>query len=177
MALHTHAPTTGKTPDTHVHSQDPLSGAPDFHPVGTGVGAAAGGAMAGAAAAAVTGPMGAAIGAAVGAVAGGLAGKAVAHRIDSDAEDSYWREHHAAQPYAAPGTTYDDYGPAYRYGVSTYEAYRGRPFDEVDSELSHDWGRFKGHSSLEWQQARHATRASWERLNRQFDAEDGASRN
>ena len=128
--------------------------------------------MAGVAAGAVTGgPVGAAIGGAVGAFAGGLAGKAIAHRIDSDLEDTYWRENHASQPYAQPGTTYEDYGPAYRYGVSTYPNYRGRPFDEVDSELARDWGRYKGQSSLEWAQARHATRASWDRLDQQFPQE------
>lgn len=176
MALHSHTPHSTKPGDAHVHSHDPVTGAPDFHPVGTGVGAATGGVLAGAAAGAVTGgPIGAAVGAAVGAFAGGLAGKAVAHRIDSDLEDNYWRENHAAQPYASAGTTYEDYSPAYRYGVSTFETHRGRPFDDVDTELGRDWGQYRGRSSLEWEQARHATRASWERLNRQYP-EDTADR-
>ena len=177
MGIHTHnSPSSNVPSGAHVHSHDPATGTPDFHPVGTGVGAAAGGVMAGAAVGAVTGgPIGAAVGGAVGAFAGGLAGKAIAHRIDSDLEDNYWRENHAAQPYARPGTTYDDYGPAYRYGVSTYPSYRGRDFDEVDSELAHDWGRYKGKSNLEWEHARHAARASWYRLNRQFP-EDAADR-
>lgn len=168
MALHKHPSPSDNPPGTHVHSHDPATGAPDFHPVGTGVGAATGGVMAGAAAGAIAGPVGAAIGAAAGAFAGAAAGKAIAHRIDSDLEDTYWRENYATQPYVVAGSTYDDYGPAYRYGVSTYDAFRGRPFDEAEAELSRDWGHFRGGSRLEWEHARHATRSSWDRLNKQF---------
>lgn len=123
----------------HTHSKDPLTGAPDFHPVGTGVGAAAGGAAAGAAIGTVAGPVGTLIGAAAGAVLGALTGKAVAHCIDSDAEDAYWQDNYATRSYVNPGATYDDYRPAYRYGVNSYSAYQGRPFDEVEGELGTKW--------------------------------------
>lgn len=59
-------------------NQDPITGAPGAHPVGTGVGAA-GGAVTGAAIGTmVGGPIGTIAGAVVGAIAGGLAGKEVA---------------------------------------------------------------------------------------------------
>ena len=50
-------------------NQDPISGEPGSHPVGTGIGAALGGA--GAAAGIVAGPAGAVVGAMAGAIAGG----------------------------------------------------------------------------------------------------------
>jgi hypothetical protein len=159
MAVH-----TDTSAHTHVHSKDPVTDAPDFHPVGTGVGAATGGVVAGAVVGSVAGPVGTAIGAAAGAVLGGLAGKAVAHRVDSDLEDAYWLENHVKQPYVAPGTTYDDYRPAYRYGAQTFETHAGRPFDEVEPDLGRDWESAKDRSSLSWEQAKHATRASWHRL-------------
>ena len=137
------------------------------HPIGTGVGAAAGGvagaAAAGALAGTTAGPVGTIVGAVAGAVIGGLAGKGVAEAIDPVAEDAYWRENYSSRPYVAGGS-YDDYGPAYRYGVDNYGRYQGRRFDDVEAELSRDWRRAKGSSKLTWDNAKHATRDSWERV-------------
>src|SRR5688572_32629434 len=102
-------------------SLEPLS-SESRHPVGTGVGVA-GGAIAGAALGAAGGPAGALVGGVIGAVAGGLAGLGVAelanprftdeeddhylgnglaHTVDHDLEDAYWREAHAKEPYYNP---------------------------------------------------------------------------
>ena len=138
------------------------------HPVGTGVGAAVGGiagaAATGAVAGSAAGPAGTVVGAIAGAVVGGLAGKGIAHLIDPEAEDAYWRESYSNRPYVASGASYDDYGPAYRYGVDSYGRYEGRPFDEVESDLERDWERARGESKLTWQNAKHATRDSWQRV-------------
>ena len=40
----------------------------------------------------------------------------------------------------------------------------GRKFDDVESELSRDWGRARGSSNLTWENAKHATRDSWQRV-------------
>lgn len=78
--------------------RDPLTGATEYHPVGTGVGAAAGGLTAGALMGSIAGPAGTLLGAAVGAVAGGLMGKAVADATDPALEDSYWRDNYDSKP-------------------------------------------------------------------------------
>lgn len=145
-------------------NRDPISGAPGAHPIGTGLGAAAGGMAAGAAAGTVAGPLGTIAGAAIGAVVGGLAGKGVAEMIDPTVEDAYWRENFVGRPYVKQGSTYDDYGPAYRYGVDNYPKHAGKSFDEVEPELGRDWQRAKGKSSLTWDHASHAARDSWQRL-------------
>ena len=150
--------------DDARQNPDPITGAPGSHPVGTGVGAVAGGIAAGAAAGTVAGPIGTAVGAAVGAIAGGLAGKGIAEMIDPTAEDAYWRDNYSTRPYITSGASYDDYGPAYRYGVDAYSRYPGRAFDDVESELSRDWNRAKGKSKLEWERAKSATRDSWQRV-------------
>ena len=144
-------------------NRDPLTGAPGSHPVGTGVGAALGGAAAGAAVGTVAGPVGTVAGAAVGAIVGGLAGKGVAEAIDPTSEATYWRENYKTRPYAKDAS-FDDYGPAYGYGVSSYVKYPGRSFDDVESDLSRDWDTARGKSSLRWENARNATRDAWERL-------------
>lgn len=150
-----------RNPDAN---RDPITGAPGSHPVGTGVGAAAGGIAAAAAVGSVAGPVGTLVGAAVGALAGGLVGKGVAEMIDPTVEDAYWRDNYSARPYVDSGYTYDDYGPAYRYGVDTYGRYQGRPFEDVEPELRDDWDDAKGSSRLQWDRAKHATRDSWQRI-------------
>ena len=145
-------------------NRDPITGAPGSHPVGTGLGAAAGGMAAGAAAGAVGGPVGAVAGAAVGAVVGGLAGKGIAEKIDPTVEEAYWRETYTSRPYVTKGANFDDYGPAYRYGYDAYTKYPGRKFDDIESDLDRDWQRAKGKSTLAWENAKHATRDSFQRI-------------
>ena len=148
-------------------NRDPLSGAPGAHPVGVGIGAAAGGMAAGAAVGTVAGPVGTVVGAAVGAVLGGLAGKGVAESVDPTAEDAYWRQNYASRDYVAPGGAYDDYGPAYGYGVGRYDP--DRSFEDVEPELADGWMGARGSSTLGWGQASPAARDAWDRL-------DGRSR-
>lgn len=143
----------------------------ESHPAATGVGAVvggvaggvAGGAAAGAAVGGMTGPVGAAVGAAIGAVAGALVGNRVA-KADPVAEDAYWRDNYAGRPYVEAGSSYDDYSPAYRYGVDAYSRFPDRQFDEMEPELSRDWSTARGRSSLEWDRAKHASRDAWQRL-------------
>ena len=116
-------------------NRDPLTGALGTHPVGTGVGAVLGGAAAGAAIGTVVGPVGTLAGAAVGAVVGGLAGRGVAESIDPTREDTCWRGNDSSRPDIASGSSGDDYGPAYGYGVNSYGEHAGRKFDDVESDL------------------------------------------
>lgn len=124
------------------------------------VGGVAGGAAAGAAAGGMTGPVGAAVGAAIGAVVGAVTGRM---RADPAVEDKYWRDNYSSRPYVTGGTSYDEYEPAYRYGVDAYNRYPDRHFDEIEPELGRDWGTAKGRSSLEWERAKHASRDAWHR--------------
>jgi hypothetical protein len=146
-------------------NRDPISGAPGAHPAGVAAGAAAGGAAGGAIGAAA-GPVGAAVGAAVGAVAGGLAGKGVAEAIDPTAEEAYWRDNYRTRPYYEENLGYDQLAPAYRYGWESHSQFKGRRFDEVESDLERGWDRAKANSSLQWTKAKLATRDAWDRIER-----------
>src|SRR5690606_29344158 len=123
--------------------------------LGGAAGGVAGGAAAGALAGGVTGPVGAAVGAVVGAVAGAVIGRNV--QVDPVAEDAYWRENYTSRPYAGTGANYDDYQPAYRYGLDAHTRYPDRSFDDIEPELNRDWGTARGTSSLEWERAKHAS--------------------
>lgn len=149
---------------TGNHNRDPISGARGSHPVGTGAGAIAGAALAGATTGMVAGPLGTAIGAAAGAVAGAFAGKAVAEHIDPTAEVAYWREHYARQPYAGDGLPFDEYEPAYRYGVESYARHPGERYEDLEPRLAAGWEEARLGSSLSWERAQHATRDAWERV-------------
>jgi phage tail tape-measure protein len=142
---------------------DPITGAPGAHPVGTGLGAASGGA-AGAAAGIVGGPVGIAVGAVIGAVAGGLVGKAAGEAVNPTAEDAYWRDQYASEPYYVQTRTYDDYAPAYRTGYEARAKLGERSFDDVQADLEHDYIRNRGGSTLNWDEAKPAARAAWERI-------------
>lgn len=157
-------------------NRDPITKAPGAHPVGTGVGAAAGGAAgiaAGVAASAATGigmgtalggPVGAAVGLVAGAVMGGLAGKAIGEKIDPTKEDQFWSTRFKNEPYYQQNYTFDDYRPAYRTGYEGFNRYSGKSFDEIESDLQQDYTKNRGQSQLDWDRARVATRAAWDRV-------------
>jgi hypothetical protein len=69
--------------------------------------------------------------------------------------------------------TFDDYGPAYRYGVDTVGQYPDRNFDEAEPELRGGWEKARGPSRLSWDHARHATRDSWQRLHNRKPEDSG----
>jgi hypothetical protein len=153
---------------TATPNRDPLTGEPGAHPVGVGVGAVAGGAAAGAAVGTVAGPVGTGIGAAIGAVVGGLAGKAAAEAIDPTAELGYWRDNYGSRDYVDPARKFDDYAPAYDYGVRRYQA--GKSFDDLEPDLAGDWDNVRGNSDLEWNDARPAARDAWDRLGTRYNS-------
>ena len=146
------------------------------HNLGKGLGAG-GGAMAGAVVGSAGGPVGAAAGAAIGAVAGGAAGKGMAHAVNHDREDAYWRGAHIHEPYYNPELSYDDYAPAYRMGWESRARYDGGTFEQYEPAFRNDWDVVKGDSRLEWADAKHAARAGWDRIERALPGDaDGDGR-
>jgi hypothetical protein len=146
-----------------TRAKEPILSAP-AHPLAAGIGAVVLGGASGAAVGSAAGPIGTFIGAAIGAIGGALGGDAIASSFDQAAEDSHWHNHYAKQPYVPQDARYEDYGPAYRYGATSYTRLVGRDFDEVESDLSGGWASARGESALHWEQAKHAARDAWQRL-------------
>ncbi len=164
--------TFGRTNDSNNpdkdRNPDAITGAPGSHPVGTGVGAAAAGAAGAAIGSVVPGVgtvIGGAVGAVVGAVAGGYAGKGVAEAINPTEEDAYWRNEHRNRPYAKSGASYDTYAPAYKYGYTSaaHENYQERDWSDVEGDLEQNWNKERGGSTVDWADAKPATRDAWDR--------------
>ena len=83
--------------------------------------------------------------------------------------ESYWRGVFSKRPYVQPGASFDDYGPAYRYGVANVRRHEGRSFDEAEAEMRDEWHARRGTSTLDWGAARHAVRDAWEWVKRDID--------
>lgn len=149
-------------------NQDPITGEPGSHPVGTGIGAASAGA-AGVAIGAVGGPIGAAVGGLIGVIAGAAAGHGIAEKIDPTAENAYWRDSYKAEPYYEDGEQFEDYDPAYRLGYDRYHEFQGRSYEDAERDLETEWERTKGNSKLSWEKAKLAARAGWQKVERTFD--------
>lgn len=141
------------------------------HHLAAGVGAGSG-AAAGAALGAVGGPVGMAAGAAVGAVAGGAIGKAAGRAVNPVAEDNYWRGAYLTEPYYTPGYTYDDYGPAYELGYNSAARYPS--YDLAEQHMADEWEHVRGPSRLNWNQAKAASRAAWDRVESAGDRDRAA---
>lgn len=80
-----------------------------------------------------------------------------------DDEDSYWRQNYATRPYAA-GADYDTLGPGYRYGYESANRYRGRAWNDVESDLERDWSTYEYRGKSTWQQVKDAVRDAWDRV-------------
>ena len=96
---------------------------------------------------------------------GAASGTTGAPVLDTSEHDAYWRENYATRPYVPAGAEYDDYAPAYRYGVEAYaRSDRPRDWNEVEPELGGGWETVKAGSRLGWEDAKHAARDAWERV-------------
>ena len=78
-------------------------------------------------------------------------------------DDAYFRSHWASH-YANDGGLYDDYAPAYSYGITARSAAidRERPWDDAEPSLRTDWERRNPNSR--WEKIKAAVRHGWERV-------------
>lgn len=81
----------------------------------------------------------------------------------SGGDDSAFRKHWSSN-FAQAGGTYDDYAPAYRYGsqMRNSERYRGRSWDDVQSDLRSDWETSQ--PGRTWDKFKAAVREGWNRI-------------
>ena len=134
------------------------------HIFGAGIAAVAGGALGAAIGAVVAGAPGMAIGAVIGGVIGALYGNRMAEAADPRDDLGHFQQIFKEMPYYQDGMPWDDYAPAYRYGIDTYRLHAGRAFADVDEELERGWARARQASRLSWLQARAAVEHAWREL-------------
>ena len=82
-----------------------------------------------------------------------------------ESEDSYWKTNYRNRPYAsAANRDYDYYRPGYRYGFESATKYRGRQWDEVETDLQRDWDRYEHRGQSTWEHVKSAVRDAWDRV-------------
>jgi len=84
--------------------------------------------------------------------------------VDPSIEEAYWRRNFTSRPYVSHGTIFNEYRPAYRYGIDAHRRFQGRPYEQVEPELMRDWNHIKGTSSLTWEDATLAARDAWQKV-------------
>jgi hypothetical protein len=107
--------------------------------------------------------------------AGATSGTDLAVIVDPIREYRYWRDNYCKRPYVGQDASYEDYGPAYGFGIDAVTRYPGRTFEDIEAEMAHAWTTGGGASLLGWKNARHAARDAWNRLNRQGNPFDVSS--
>jgi hypothetical protein len=112
--------------------------------------------------------VGSLVGAAVGGVLGAKAGDSIAEAINPTEYSDHFERNYQTSSYYKPGTTWDDYQPAYQYGYSTYGQYRGQRFEDVESNLERDWDSARVKSRLAWADAKDAVRDGWNHIERKM---------
>jgi hypothetical protein len=80
------------------------------------------------------------------------------------AQDAHWSANYATRPYVEAGEDYQDFAPAYLYGVFLYHSNPERTFDEHEGELASGWKSARSGSPLDWSRARPAIREAWYRV-------------
>jgi uncharacterized protein (TIGR02271 family) len=72
--------------------------------------------------------------------------------------------------YAATGASYETYSPAYRYGyeMASDPRYKGRSFDQVESDLRSEYGRQYPQSA--WDKMKDAVRYGWNKVSSKAQA-------
>lgn len=110
----------------------------------------------------------------LGAVAGGALGAVVGHRlseaVDPRGDLGHFEQIYRTMPYYVDDMTWDDYAPAYRYGLDTYATRGGQPLEAAASMLAQDWSRARGVSRLSWEQAQPAVAHAWRELDETLQA-------
>ena len=78
------------------------------------------------------------------------------------AADQHFQERFQQADYKAQDETFDDYRPAYRYGVLAKTRYADRDWDDsLEQELAQNWQRHSGGSRLDWERARAGVREAF----------------
>ena len=90
--------------------------------------------------------------------------KASTRSADWMNEDMYWRSNFSSRPYAQSDRSYDFYQPGYRYGFESANRFRGRQWNEVESDLRSGWDRFEHRGQSAWEHVKDAVRDAWDRV-------------
>ena len=79
-------------------------------------------------------------------------------------EELYWRDNWSNRPYISADRGFDYYRPGYLYGYEAASRYRGRNWDDIESDLRTGWDRFEHRGESTWENVKDAVRDAWHRV-------------
>jgi len=144
---------------------DPLFRAMAAHPLGVAAGAVIGAVAGYLVVSLFAGAAATLVGAVIGVLAGATIAAGIAERSGRshgsddasrhDFSDRYFAERFEQAAYRRPDAIFEDYRPAYRYGLHA-RTQRGAVIwdDALERELASEWHLHRGDSKLDWNQAR-----------------------
>ena len=79
-------------------------------------------------------------------------------------EEQYWRTNWNDRPYVTADRGFDYYKPGYQYGYESANRYRGRDWNDVESDLRSGWDRYEHKGQGTWEHMKDAVRDAWNRV-------------
>lgn len=100
-----------------------------------------------------------------GRLAGTGTGSLGTNALQQQDKDAAYLDHYNST-YGSEGGHYDDYAPAYSYGssVAADEKYRGRSWDDAESDIRSDWETRNAGGPSTWEKMKAAVRHGWDRV-------------
>jgi hypothetical protein len=95
-----------------------------------------------------------------GTTASGLTGGA----SDWASEENYWRTAYSSRPYAQSDRSFEHYRGGYRYGTEAANRYRGRAWNDVESDLRSGWDKYEHRGQSKWEDIKDSVRDAWDRV-------------
>ena len=88
-------------------------------------------------------------------------------QFNPELEDRYWRANFASRPYVQADRGYDFYRPAYQHGWESRLRYEGKTWNQVESDVRHDWERHHHAAQTDesaGQKAKNVTVGIWDEI-------------
>jgi len=83
---------------------------------------------------------------------------------DWNLDQAWWRENFRDRPYVVADRDFDYYEPGYRFGYEAANRYRGKRFDDVESDLRTDYDRFEHRGKSTWQNMKDAVHDAFDKV-------------
>jgi hypothetical protein len=83
---------------------------------------------------------------------------------DWTTEERYWRDNFASRPYVRTDRGFDYYRPGYRYGFESAQRFRGKQWNDVESDLRTGFDRYEQRGQSKWEDVKDAVRDAWNRV-------------
>lgn len=96
----------------------------------------------------------------------GITGSTSSSPISGDwnLDQTWWRTNFRDRPYVTADRRFEDYEPGYRFGYESATRYRGKKWNDVESNLKTDWKTFEGRGQSTWENMKDSIHDAWDKV-------------